>query len=346
MKIDGNDEVAKMLKQREEEYLHHRYGYNSPKDVPKAVNMLRNFFPGYSETELVERSTTTNLKTLYDKVIDCFHREYGVPCDTLLFNNLFQKNVVCYLYNDEDFPAFVHVDELLESSILMFLVTVFKWSKELGDAAKCGKCFSFLMFLFNEMAIEGELPDENAKKEMLLILDGDEQILRLVEACYWAIMMFCIAHEVGHYYYSRLGKKYSDDIVQAELFADGVAYHIVLRCIMNNDILLDEYAYLAPLMSLDFLDLYVYMYSLLHGVKCSNGGYPSIEERKEQLLSIVDKDIYQLNTEQGNALYTSFLDVLDEFKKQASEKMEQGYLDCILKNEKDKETGDGQARGN
>lgn len=331
MEVDRGNGASKIQKQIDEEYRQYRYGENSPKNLQKGIKMLTEFFPNYSEEELEARSKRINLEMVFEEVKECFFQEFGYSCEALEFNNLYQRDVTSYLFNDETHPAFVHIDELLESSALLLLLVMFKWSKEIEDADKCGDCFSYMLFLFNEMVIFGELPDENALRESLRIVEGDEQILQLAEGCYWTIIVFSIAHEIAHYYFTSVGKAFLGNRIQEELEADSVAYHIVLRCIMLNELTLAEYSYLAPLMYMDFYDMYEYVDSLLYETTHSNGEYPSLEERKTQLLSIVEKDIYELDTEDGNTLYAGFSDVVEAFKKQAYEKKQLGYFDSIIK---------------
>ncbi len=332
MGMNCEDDALKIEKQIDEEYNQSISGENSPKNLQEAIEIMVESFHKYSKEELERQSRNIDLEMVFRKVKECFQQEYGFSCDSLGLNNLFQKDVTSFMYyGAERHPSFVHIDELLESSVLMFLLAVFKWSKESEDTNLSGQCFSYLMFLFNEMVITGELPDLNAKRWLMQIIGGDDQILQLATDCYWTIIAFNMAHETAHYYFTSIGRDYRENKPQEEFDADGVAYHIVLQCIMHKALPLEEYSYLAPMMYMDFSDMYVYEYALLHGVVFPDTGYPSFEKRKEELFSIVDKDIYVLNTEEGNALYGCFSDVMEEFKKQATQKMEKGYFDNIIK---------------
>lgn len=122
-----------------------------------------------------------------------------------------------------------------------------------------------------------------------------------------------------------------------EFDADAIAYHIILKIIMEkeeNNGILEDYTYLAPMMYMDFFDLYFYTDRVLYKIKYyDDKTHPAVTARKNQLFGIVDKPEYDFNTVEGNHLYGGFLDVYDEFKTQLLLKMERGKLDKILRTE-------------
>ena len=115
--------------------------------------------------------------------------------------------------------------------------------------------------------------------------------------------------------------------------ADSIAYHIVLKIIMEEkgaDTVLEEYTYLAPMIYMDFFDLYYYTDRVLYKTFFYGWKHPLPIKRKNRLFAVVDKDEYEFNTVDGNHLYSGFLDVYDEFKDQLLLKMERGKLDQII----------------
>ena len=78
-------------------------------------------------------------------------------------------------------------------------------------------------------------------------ISGNIQILQLAEDCYWTI----VASSLAHAYLATIGKKYTEKHPEKEKYdADMIAYHIVLRIIMEekrSDTYLEEYTYLAPM---------------------------------------------------------------------------------------------------
>lgn len=116
-----------------------------------------------------------------------------------------------------------------------------------------------------------------------------------------------------------------------------IAYHIVLKIIMeekDSDTALEEYTYLAPMIYMDFFDLYYYTDRVLYKTVFHDRQHPMPIKRKNRLFAIADKDDYDFDTVDGNHLYSGFLDVYDEFKDQLLMKMERGKLDKILRTDR------------
>ena len=112
-----------------------------------------------------------------------------------------------------------------------------------------------------------------------------------------------------------------------------IAYHIVLKIIIENDgdkRILEKYTYLAPMMYMDFFDLYYYTDRVLYKTRFYDPQHPLPGDRKNRLFAIVNKDEYDFDTVDGNHLYSGFLDVYDEYKDQVLLKMERGKLDKVL----------------
>lgn len=109
----------------------------------------------------------------------------------------------------------------------------------------------------NDVCIFGEMQALDANNALLHLLNGDMQIMKLAEDCYWTIVVFSMAHEIAHAYLAHIGKKYSERHLEKEEYdADAIAYDIVLKIIMkesNEEPILEKYTYLAPAMYMDFL---------------------------------------------------------------------------------------------
>ena len=119
-----------------------------------------------------------------------------------------------------------------------------------------------------------------------------------------------------------------------EYEADAIAYNIVLKIIMEENTVLEKYTYLAPMMYMDFFDLYYYTDWILYDSLCSDIQHPIPPDRKDYLFTIVDREEYDFDTADGNHLYSGFLDVYDEYKEQIRLKMEKGKLEKILRTER------------
>ena len=153
-------------------------------------------------------------------------------------------------------------------------------------------------------------------------------------------MVFSLAHEIAHAYLSAIGRKYTEKHPEKEEYdADMIAYHIVLKIIIEErgeNTVLEDYTYLAPMIYMDFFDLYYYTDRVLYKTVFYDWQHPTPIKRKNRLFAVVDKDDYDFNTVDGNHLYSGFLDVYDEYKDQLLMKMERGKLDKVLRTEKRK----------
>ena len=139
-------------------------------------------------------------------------------------------------------------------------MAMFKWSKDFSNLDIYGKCFKYILYLLNDVCIFGEMQEAEANRALMDTLNGDIQILQLAEDCYWTIVVFSLAHEMAHAYLAvMLGSEYKKLPFRKEEYeADAIAYNIVLKIIMEENTVLEKYTYLAPMMYMDFFDLYYY----------------------------------------------------------------------------------------
>lgn len=324
-----------------DDYEIFKFGGSSLKDEQYGIKIMLKYFSSYfTEKQLKENMDRYNLQTMFDIVKKYFSREFGYNGTEIELSNSYQNSINSYIYNDKINPIFIHIDELFESSIVGFLLAMFKWSKESENLEICGACFKYVLFLMNEVCIFGEMPGVDANKVLMDTINGDIQIIQLVEDCYWTIVVFSLAHEIAHAYLASIGKIYTITHPEKEEYdADRVAYHIVLKIIMEGngeDVVLENYTYLAPIIYMDFFDLYYYTDRVLYKTVFHDWKHPTPVKRKNRLFSVADKDEYDFDTVDGNHLYNGFLDVYDEFKEQLIMKMKRGKLDKILQIEKRK----------
>ena len=322
-----------------DDYEIFRFGGSSLIDEDKGINSMLKYFPSYfTEEQLKENMERYNLQTMFDIVKRYFAKEYGYKGIEIEMSNIYQKSINSYIYNDSVNPTFIHIDELFESTLMGFLLAIFKWSKDFENPKTYRGCFNYVLFLMNDVCIFGEMQGGDASRALMNILNGDIQILWLAENCYWTIVVFSLAHEIAHAYLASAGKKYAGKHPEKEEYdADMIAYHIVLKIIMEektSDSIFEEYTYLAPMMYMDFFDLYYYTDRVLYKTVFRDPQHPMPIKRKNRLFAVVDKDDYEFDTAEGNNLYNCFLDVYDEFKTQLLIKMQMGKLDKVLWTEK------------
>lgn len=310
------------------------------RDENKEANIILDYFSNYfTKEQLLKNNNNLNTMIIFNMVKEYFEIEYGCSMTYIELNNLYQQSINSYIFNDKENPAVVHVDELLQSTLLNFFLVVFKWSKDFDDKKIYGECFKNLLYIMNEVCIFGQMQGEYASREILKTIAGDIQILQLSENCFWTAITFSIAHELAHYYIASIGKKYKNKKRYKEEYdADAIAYHIVLKIIMDkvkNNNILDEYTYLVPMMYMDFFDLYFYTDRILYKTKFYiDGSHPNVIKRKNNLFGVFNNGDYKLDTTNGNHLYGGFLDIYDEYKNQLILKMQRGKLESIIRRDK------------
>lgn len=316
-----------------------KFGGDMVKDDERGIKRMMQYFSEFfTEEQLRENMERYNLPKMFEVVKGYFKKEYGYAGEDITLSNRYQHTINSYIYNDQDNPAFVHIDELFESTVIAFLLAMFKWSKDFDDLDIYGDCFRYVLFLMNDVCIFGEMQGQYANDSLLQLISGDVQILPLAEDCYWTIVVFSLAHELAHAYLADIGKRYSEKHPEKEEFdADMIAYHIVLKIIMEQEDdkrILEKYTYLAPMMYMDFFDLYYYTDRVLYKSRFFDPQHPLPIDRKKRLFALVNRDEYDFDTVDGNHLYGGFLDVYDEYRDQILLKMERGKLNRVLHTER------------
>ena len=306
--------------------------------------MLQNFSGLLTEEQIRENMKKYNLPKMFELVKEYFKKEYDFEGNAIQLNNRYQKTINSYIYNDQKNPTFIHIDELFESTVISFFVAMFKWSKEFDNLEVYGNCFTYLLFIMNDVSILGDIPNEKSNEMLLQIMDGDAQVMNLASSCYWTVVIFSLAHEVAHSYFASIGKKFPNR-KKEEFKADAVAYDIVLKIIIDcsrkgeENRIIEDYAYLAPVMYMQYFDLFYYTDRVLYNRMIRTNTHPLPKERICHLFAIANDDKYDFDTENGNHLYAGFLDAYDEYRTQLLMKKERGKLDKIIRTEKREQRG-------
>ena len=162
------------------EYILHRSGDKSVQNDKTGIQrMLQNFNGAFTEEQLRENMEKYNLTKMFELVKKYFKREYDYKDDSIILSNNYQQSINSYLYDDLVNPIFIHIDELLESTMIAFLAAAFKWSKEFENLEVYGECFKYVLFLLNDVCIFGKMqgpfktavqryPDFTACRKLLL----------------------------------------------------------------------------------------------------------------------------------------------------------------------------------
>lgn len=171
-----------------------RFGGSSVKDDEMGMQrMLQNFSGLFTEEQLRKNMEKYNLQKMFGVVKEYFKKEYGYAGDSIILSNNYQHTINSYIYNDRENPAFIHIDELFESTVIAFLLSMFKWSKDFGNLEIYSECFKYVLFLMNDVCIFGKMQGTDSNDVLLGLVSGDIQILQLAEDCYWTIVVFSLA---------------------------------------------------------------------------------------------------------------------------------------------------------
>jgi hypothetical protein len=119
--------------------------------------MLQNFSGLFTEEQLRKNMEKYNLQKMFGVVKEYFKKEYGYAGDSIILSNNYQHTINSYIYNDRENPAFIHIDELFESTVIAFLLSMFKWSKDFGNLEIYSECFKYVLFLMNDVCIFGKM---------------------------------------------------------------------------------------------------------------------------------------------------------------------------------------------
>lgn len=319
-----------------------KYGGEVTRDIEFAIELIQDYLPKELVPEPVIRENLNqyNLENMLETVRGYFKRDYDFQDERIELNNRYQKTVSSYVWlgEKEEESRFLHIDELFESAVLSFLLVFFKWSKDFRNLDTYGFCFLYTLFILNDVSILGELPDEKSCRTLMEEIHGDMQVINLAEDCYWTITAFTIAHEIAHLYLKEKPVKKGKRAIRKEEFdADGIAYDIVLKMIMESrgkerkNRILEEYTYMAPMMYMDYFDLLYYTDYVLYRTRLNTYTHPLPIKRKARLFAVLRDDQYMFDTVDGNHLYGGFLDVYDEYRTQVLLKRARGKLDSIIR---------------
>lgn len=299
----------------------------------EGIEAFVSLFPDrYSADVLAENSRKYNLENAYSCVKEYFDLQYGYQLSSELISKY--NRMLNSLHNGKEEKKFIYIDELLQFSIVYFLTTMFIWDWKREDAEAYGICFKHILGLMNQVCIFGDAPSDRMYGEILSLLGGDTHIADLAESCFWTIITFTLAHEAAHEYMGTMKSPEqripSDQAgVKEEFMADGIAYDMVLRNIMgegNAPFRLENFTYLAPMMYMDFFDLYYYTDRVLYKKYVVMGDHPTPAARKNALFKTVQDDKYDFDTEEGNDLYNCFLNAYDLYKDELLLKEQRGKL--------------------
>ena len=297
---------------------------------------MNRFFPEIPENDYTKLFVEDRIfKEVLKLVRDAFIKWYDWDPGEILINQKNQNSINSYAVTMEDYPMFIHIDQLLESVTFNFMLVMLKWAKSIECDEKGQVYFPKLLFVLNEMAILGQLPAESGHEAILGQMSSDQQIQNLAADCHWAMMIFTAGHEMAHIYQMNTNPEYwSKHIREMEKNADTIGYDILLRLSMErpkSEVVMEEYTYLAPMTYMDMFDLVFFTDYILYGRTNDPGIHGTPADRKENLFELVDQEQYQFDTELGISVYQSLLDSYDRYYRLLPEYFKSGKVNTIIR---------------
>lgn len=254
-----------------------------------------------------------------------FDSEFNFNVDKVVFKNLFTNNRTCsYELDDEDTPC-VKIDTFHQTSVLFLLNLVLHWAKHIDEDTHWH--FVVMMNYIRFVCIDSTYHDDNYLEILYNLLSNDVQILELADNCGLVATTFSICHELAHYYYDH-----QTENPEFELDADRLAYQIILK-VIDDAKYTDKfkyYTYLAPLCFFQLENLIITVDKILFNKELSSTTHPEPNKRILQLESLYIPDLYNIDTDEGNALYAGLLDVIDIFVLKTKYYKDNGYLERFI----------------
>ncbi len=233
---------------------------------------------------------------------------------------------------------YVFFDSFLEETLHPFFIITIIWAKYFDDKDKYGKFFNYLTAAIYAVIKDRGMYNIYKNRYIKDEISQWTSTVNLAVSCQYFCMYFCLAHEIAHGYIKSRSMNISSK--SEEYKADSIAYEVVLSLMEDEkesnlpvqDRELFEYCYLAPMMLFDMWDLIFYTERVLFQRTIINDSHPSIKKRKENLFSIpYDDDKFKFDTEEGNAVYNAFTDVIDKYKTELLYRNEHGQIEELIR---------------
>lgn len=304
-----------------------RNAYSETKALNKGYTLLSSH--NISEYSLRDSLYSHNTEIIFQKIKDKFEQVYAFDSSNIHFiGNRTQGNVNAFCGEN-----LIFFDRMLEDTLHAFFMVTLIWAKYFNNEDVYGRFFNYLTTVIYAAMIDKSTYNIYKFEYIQKEIDQWSSTVNRAVSCQYFSMYFCIAHEVAHKYIEGTGLKIGQ--MQEEFRADAIAYDIVLRLLMDeansniddNDRELFEYCYLSPMMIFDFWDVLFYANRLITNTYITDDNiHPRIKKRKESLFSIPYRDEYEFDSVEGNAVYSSFLDVIDKYKTELLYRKENGTL--------------------
>lgn len=222
----------------------------------------------------------------------------------------------------------IMVDELWSYTALSFFLTVFSLAYDSGKENFI-RCIKNCFVLLDLQGRRHEIRVHNLN-DIDLMITLPANIMNLAMDSFWMAWTFMIGHEL--YHLTTKDGTVSDK--QEELNADAYGYKVLIGMIEAQKqghipeeirIFYEDY-YLAPVMLFEYFR-FLNQYRSLCGESIAYDGYPSPQQRQEQIFSLFDAYLPDdFDTVMGNEVLNLFLDAAELLWEQIRLKKERGKL--------------------
>ena len=202
--------------------------------------------------------------------------------------------------------------------IVSFLLMMFKWMENPEQTDITVSCFEYTVRLLRGLSHREKMKKDEVMEAFLSCLEEENQVFQMVRECNATIIAYRMAREIGQAYLNeknRHGNLQSPE--EDEYEADRIAYKIVMKMLIDKEkspSQLQPYTYLAPVMYLDFFDLYYYTERILHVNIFTNCEHNQLIKWKNRLFDVINENESLLNSDEGNRLYSRFCEVCLKYR--------------------------------
>jgi len=268
------------------------------------------------------------LYMIFKASMDCCEHHFGKKKD-VSFSHEYRRDGLAVKSNESS----VFINETILNSLLQYIYVVIYNSLDIHNSDVSFYCYKQLLIIINEQCNNTyTLPSEDA---FIDIMEKYPNIrtLNVAADVYWGMITFLMLHELSHIFLEHHAAGKGQAIAEQEREADKEAFLIFLDMIYNRDShkkleFLEEYIYLAPMMTIDFFTLVYFVDGTISGNRYSSN-HPPHEERKNILFDLFDKWERDFDSVNGNAIYNGYVDVVEKFKNALFNANEQGMLEQI-----------------
>jgi len=276
-------------------------------------------------------SFETVLDMIFETSLECCKQHFNINKDAS-FSHSYRRNGL----DISTSKSSVFINDTLIYSLYHYTLVVFYHCLYFDDPDVSFDSYKELLFITNEQCNNTyALPQEDS---IIGVMEKYPSVRNLNVAAdvYWGMITFLLLHELSHIFLNHLTINKNQTIAETEYDADKEAYLIFLNMIHNKEKyrhmeFLENYIYLAPIMTIDFFTLVNFVDGTINGNKYVSY-HPPHEKRKDSLFNIFDTWDCEFDSREGNAIYYWYERVVVKFKNSLYNANEQGLLESIKRN--------------